>query len=565
MKPLSNKSFKNHIGNVPLKRKPDDFPYIPADRVTITGGEKEDIIFTAGSFFKECKNSGPSPEKGGATSEITDSTSVKGKNNPYKFASKYTIEDIMTDPVKAKAFEKEYLQGESDYFSVARDKKTQLIYDGYNLSEDTGLIKDVRFWSAPSKESLDIGICIRALAGDEKAALVLSKNNPSAAKEVAAGILEKKMESYMDFYKENPGYSGFLPWIYIKDKVTAADGWEGQLPGLDNGEWVWSVVVAERELRKAGFSDVADQYGKYVDILTSKLSDIFYDKEAGKIRADVKVVSPQSEDSKYETQINVPGKCAHLSDFHEGLMLILFVLLFSKDMAEEDVSRIWKNIETKRVETEHGTTWEAWCGSSHESWAYMFFPYRDIPEYKDLFRIREKIRTQNAAERGYPGLASSTNEPGGTGYFSACGIENIGTMEPVHNDTFAIYGAFPLLQEFSDKPSEGNYGLAWLLNMLKANKMQGPLGGGESASNDGKKVSCVKTVDGTFPNLLSMMGGIEKETGEMMKDYGIYDKFKGLMESKYRDAFGSEPLKEKCDFALPSVQVPVNSSEDYSI
>lgn len=554
MKPVSSKPIEKEPKKIFLREKKDDPFKMPSDSVIISGKEKEDFVLIPSKIDGVTVNN-----------KLTEGAGIKEKNNPYKFSSKYTIKDIMTDPVKAKAFATEYLAGENAYFSIARDEKTQLMYDGYNLHEDTGLIKDVRFWSAPSKESLDLGICIKALGGDEKAALVVSKNNPSDAKKIAADILKKKMDSYMKFYKENPGYGGFLPWVYVDGEIRPAKGWEGQLPGLDNGEWVWSVLAAEKALRKAGFKDIADHYGKYGDILKSKLTDIFYDKEAGKIRADVKVVSPESPDSKYETQIDVPGKCAYLSDFHEGLMLILSVLLLGKDMPEKEVERVWKNVDTKRVETKYGTTWEAWCGSTHESWAYLFLPYRDIPNYKDLFRIREKIRTQNSAARQYPGRAASTNEPGGNGYLSACGIEGIGTMEPEHNDVFATYGAFGLLFEFSDKPAQGNYGLAWLLNMLKANKMQGPLGGGESATNDGKKACCVKTVDGTFPNLLAMMGGIEKETSEMMKDYGIYDKFKGLMESKYKEAFGSKPLKENCDFALPSVSVPTDVSEDFSV
>ncbi len=481
---------------------------------------------------------------------------------PFKFASKYTVQEIMTDPVKAKAFEQDYLKGEGEYFSLARDKKTGLIFDGFNLDEKTGHIKDVRFWSAPSKESLDIGLCIKALEGDEKAALVVSKNNPSMAKQVAADILEKKMGSYMDFHKKNPGYGGFLPWIYIKDEVTPASDWVGAIPGLDNGEWVWSVLSAERALRKSGMTELADKYKEYSDLLTSKLGKIFYDKEAGKIRADVQVVNPESPDTEYKTSKNVPGKCDYLGDFHEGLMLILFVSLFAKDISEDDQKKIWENVHTKRVEHKDGTTWEAWCGSAHESWAYLFLPFRDIPEYKALFRIREEIRTQNAAERGYPGLGASTNEPGGTGYLSACGIEGIGTMEPVHNDKFAIYGVFPTLQECAGK-TEGNQGLAWLLNMLKANKMQGPLGGGESATNDGKKACCVKTVDGTFPNLLAMTGGLEHETADMLKEYGIYDKFIHIMESKYKEAFGTEPLREPKGLAIPSVPVPTDCSGDY--
>ena len=529
----------------------------------------EDVFIPSELTSDITKGLGELKEKIGNPVDTSGNIKANGEitgTNPYKIASKYTVHDIMTDPVKAKAFEKDYLKGENSFFSIARDEKTGLIFDGFNLNEDTGTVKDVRFWSAPSKESLDIGICVKALLGDSKAALVVSKNDPSKAKDVAADILKKKMDSYMKYNKENPGYGGFLPWVYIKDdKVTPADGWAAQVPGLDNGEWIWSVLVAEKALKKSGYGEIADSYGKYVDILKDHASKMFYDRDTGKIRGDVKILSPQSNDSAYETMKDVPGRCAYIGDFHEGLMLTLFVGLFGKDISDDDMKKIWSNVSTKRVEAKQGTTWEAWCGSSHESWAYLFLPYRDIPEYKDLFTTREIIRTQNAAEKGYPGLASSINEPGGQkGYLSYCGIEGIGTDQPDRNDTFAIYGAFPLLLEFSDKETP-NYGLAWLLNMLKANKCEGPLGGGESSTNDGLHASCMKTVDGTLPNLLGMMGGLEKETGEMLKDTGVYDKFIKLMKGKYDEAFGTEPLKRKADFALPSVAVPTDVSKDYSI
>ena len=126
-------------------------------------------------------------------------------------------------------------------------------------------------------------------------------------------------------------------------------------------------------------------------------------------------------------------------------------LCLGKGLPEGASKKIWDSTKMNRVETKWGTTWEAWAGSSHESWAHLFVPFRDISTYNNLFKIREKIRSQNAAERGYPGFASSTNEPGGNGYLSACGIEGIGTLEPKHNNVFAIYGAFPMLLEFSER------------------------------------------------------------------------------------------------------------------
>ena len=105
--------------------------------------------------------------------------------------------------------------------------------------------------------------------------------------------------------------------------------------------------------------------------------------------------------------------------------------------------------------------------------------------------------------------------------------------------------------------------MAWLLNMLQTQKMQGPLGGGESATNDGTKISPMKTIDGTLPNVLAMTGGLAAETAEMLKSKGLYDRFMKIVEGELKEAMGTESLKEPVGFALPRVKVPTDNIPDY--
>ena len=170
------------------------------------------------------------------------------------------------------------------------------------------------------------------------------------------------------------------------------------------------------------------KYKDYIAMLRANAIKMFYDEKAGKVRADVHIVSPERADSLYETIINKPGRCTYLTGehgVHEGVMMVLFVTLFGENFPEYERSIVWSDIKMKRVEHKYGTTWEAYWGSAHESWAYLFLPLRDIPGYKNLFRIREIIRCQNAVERGYPGFATSANKPGGDGYLDGAGIEGV--------------------------------------------------------------------------------------------------------------------------------------------
>ena len=480
------------------------------------------------------------------------------KGHPaWRFAKDYTINDVFSSRDKAEAFITQYLTWESGFFSIVRHPVTGFSYDGFNLDRNTGRPDGPRIFSAPSKECLDVGLCASAISGNRRAAIVISPKDPGNAPQKALEILERKIAGYEKFQRDNPGYSGYLPWYICDEDVKPTKDWQNEFPGLDNGEWIWTMLVAERALDLKGHTALAKRYRAYNDRIKSNIVAIFYDEKAGKVRGDIRFAPDGKGGFNYAT---APGKCTYLAGehgVHEGMMLAMYMCLFGKGLPANATPRIWSNTCMKRVEHKYGTTWEGWYGSSHEEWAYLVLPLRDIPEYRALFRIREKIRTQNACERGYPGFATSfllnRNE-----YMDKAGIEGITSETVKNNHTFALYGDFPLLLVCLDpaEKTDGNYGLAWLLNMLKADRMQGPTGAGEGGTNDGSAVADVKTIDGSFTIIMALAGGLCNETAEMMKHEKCYERFKEIMLGEYREAFGSEPLREPVNFALPDARVP---------
>ncbi|MCE7870727.1 hypothetical protein DYH09_10145 [bacterium CPR1] len=468
-----------------------------------------------------------------------------------RFARSYRPGELLENPGRAAEFVRDYVDHEADYFQAARDPDSGLTYDGFDLDPRSGELTDVRFWSAPSKECLDMGILIKALKGDELATRLVSA-------EQAARILSQKLDSYEAFQRQQPGYGGFLPWFYGGTSLHPAPDWKGDAPGMDNGEWVWTMLVAEKALKDSGHNELAQRYANYNQRLQENVVKMFFDPEARKVRGDVHIADPWSAGTTYHTNHGVPGRADYLSGehgVHEGMMLVLYLTLFGQGLPEGAAERIWDGIAMKRVEHPAGTTWEGFWASAHESWAYLFLPLRDMEGYRKLFRVREQIRTQNAEQRDYPGFATSANEPGRDSYIDGAGIENIASQPIRNNHTYALYGAFPLLLEFAGKTGP-NPGLVWLHNMLLGPQMQGPAGGGEAGTNDGRMASHVKTVDGTFPNLLALMGGIERETAEMLRERGLYERFRAIMQAELDETFAAAPLRESGAYALPDVLIP---------
>jgi hypothetical protein len=441
----------------------------------------------------------------------------------------------------------QFLDHEAAFFQVARDPDSGLTDDGWDLDPRTGEPLKPRKFSAASKECLDLALLVKALHGHPLIARVVSPDDPEQAPQIAREILAKKIRSYEAYRQAYPGFAGYMAWFESGAQARPMGGWQKAFPTLDLGEMMWALLLAERALEDTGHQQLADQYRAFNQKLAQKARDAMFHPTKIGVRGRVEVSDPLSAETTYHGDGLMTGE----HGVHEGQMIVLYMSLYG-GLTPEESDVVWKDIAMKRVEHPYGTTWQGFWGSPHEQWAYLFLPYRDLPEYRQLFRIREKIRTLNAAERGYPGLGASAHHPLGKGYMSAVGIEGIGSQPLEFQDTYTPYGAFPLLLEFAGQ-SANNVGLVWLHNMLLGPGMQGPFGAGESGDNAGTGVAPIKTIDATFTTLLALSGGLEEETADMLRADGKYDQFLDIMRGEYEEVFGDVPLREPQDFALPSL------------
>ena len=75
-----------------------------------------------------------------------------------------------------------------------------------------------------------------AIAGSPEAARFLSPTDTAAAPEIAASIMQTKLQTYLKFNETNPGFGGFLPWITADSQdLTPTWDWVNRVPALDNG------------------------------------------------------------------------------------------------------------------------------------------------------------------------------------------------------------------------------------------------------------------------------------------------------------------------------------------
>lgn len=473
----------------------------------------------------------------------------------WRFAWRYKTDDFRNDPAKSADFLNDYLSHEAEFFAKARHPESGLTYDGWNLDPKTGVPVASRNFSAASKECLDLGMCVKALYGDPIISQVVSPEDPSQAPQVAADILGKKLRSYQAYQENYPGFAGHVTWFHSGQSMDPVEGWKNAVPTLDMGEMAWALLLAEKALKDTGRSELAEGYKAYNDDLISRSKEILFEPKSGGVRGHVHISDPKDPNATFSGDGIMTGE----HGVHEGQMVVSYATLFS-DLNQEQRDHIWDDISMKRVETRYGTTWEGYWGSPHEEWAHLFLPYHDVDGFKDLFRIREKIRSQNAVAHDYPGFAASAHHPIKDRYMSAAGLEGVNSQPLEFQDTYTPYGAFPMLLQFAGEIS-GNVGLAWLHNMLVGPKLQGPMGAGESGHNDGLGAAPVKTIDVSFTNLLALSGGLQKETAEMLKERGKYTQFIERMQSEYDEAFAGAPLREPTDFAYPEEPAPVGSRE----
>ncbi len=480
-----------------------------------------------------------------------------------RFPFNHTIDDVLRSPHAARQFVEDFFDHEAPFFRAARDATTGLAFDGVDIDPSTGKLAGYRRLTATSKECTDVAVIAKILTGDPLAARLMGKGVDVRSEALA--ILARKMDSYERFDREYPGYGGFMPWIKIgaDGSLGPADKhWENNVPSLDNGEWMFTLLAVEHVLRQQGEAALADRYKAWNEKLAKNVKRVFWDDEKQAVRVQAKISDIRDPNARYGSH-DGDAFMRGPHGVHEGAMILHYMSLYANPgLTAEQVKHVWSETKMEAVEHKHGTTWQGYWGSPHEEWEFVIMPKRDQEDWAKLFRIRQKLRTQDAVERGKPAFGASINAPdsgpqerAGVPYAGDHGIPSIAFSSTTDYPFYAVYGVFTLLLEQANTP-ERREGLAWLLNSLRARDAVTAMGAGESVNNDGSKSSPMKTIDGSFLNWLGLMGGLCDEVRERMKADGTYARYQEILREEYRETFSDRPLREPSDFVGPRVSVP---------
>jgi hypothetical protein len=479
------------------------------------------VFFLSVSFL--CVQSFPSPSpvlmNGGGVSRNVDGKEENAP--PCRFAFSYTKEDVLRDP---SAFLEDLLARESAFLKFAVENETGLSYDGSQIDLQTGGLvpSGLHFWSAASKESLHISIFAQFLKGNPRAQRVVP-----FSKEEVLELLEKKITTYEGFFTRFPGYGGFLPWYFIKDGgIVPATGWENQTPALDNGQLAWAVYALRRVLHAIGENDLAQRYDMQWNLMRHTAMTLFWNATMHSIRPVAGIVdtskSPLEPGNVVQPVCGAPP--CWLDDFYEGDLFAHFLQLYADPKpSDSDFQEMW-HAKMKKLECvdysipsspdKKITVMRGWWFSSHETWPVLLMPFSDCRLHRRIYDNMERCRTWNSREKGIPGLYASVTDLSKTpGYISATGIQEVAFQKVLRADVITPYAAFPTLI------ANETIGALWLWNMLRGDRMQGPMGTTEAVSIHGKDISNVVTWDSKMTTVTALLGGIvivmtTKETHE---------------------------------------------------
>jgi len=474
-----------------------------------------------------------------------------------RFAKNYKIEEILNNAAIREQFKWDIASWEGNFAKngIGLNMATGFTYDGHGINYATGLPENgtLHYWSAPSKESIHLILLAQSIAGDKYARKFVC--NECAGPEwmddafkKTITILTNKINSYEKFNNTFPGFGGFLPWVYLNDSgIIPANGWSNQVPGLDNGEWVWGLKASIVALKTMNQTQLASRYQSLFDYLAKNVLMIFYAGH-GLINAVTYINNTKVPPfvGNYHT---VPGNPGYLDDPYEGETMAVFMDLYAhwgKNISQRNL--IWKVKEPKlqRVEfvSNDGniTVQRGWYFSSHEQWKYLELPYRDVPINWRVFLNGERARTRNSVMNKYRGLFASVNQVSPYGvynlppYLSAAGIPSIAFQEAIMFTTVTPYASFPTIL------ADPGVGLAWYHLMISGPAMQGPLGSTEACNTSGTAISPVTTWDSKITTLAAIVGGCVDLVRDGLKFDNKYDRFIEVINKEWTYKFGDKPL-----------------------
>jgi len=508
--------------------------------------------------------------------------------NTCRFAPLYSMNDILENEQSINNFIENVLYWEGNFQSdgVGINMATGYTYDGHALDYSTGDIASygLHNFSAPSKESIHLGMLAKALVGSnlngpnaldffhilvnqteqEKATIVKSGNQNL---DNVITLLYRKINTYEKFLSNYPGYGGFMPWVSVDDQgISPIPGyWTGRVPGLDNGEMIWGIyavynILMSNETYSTNYPNLGQRYKNYFDTLASNAIMMFYNSN-GYISSvtSIKDIYSQPYPGNYQ---NDGG---YLDDPYEGELLTVFMDLFCQWPSEQALDQVWINkrnlLQSATFSTPKGdiTVQKGWWFSSHEQWKYLMLPYKSVDINNRVFMNGERARTWFSFVNDYPGLfASVTNVSlpnDNPNYVSATGIQSIAFETVLTNDLMTPYGSFPLF--LTGEPS---LGLSWYYNMLLSPAMQNPYGSTESFNPQGTEISPVITWDSKITTLLSIVGGLADINSIYLTIDSKIDRFQYIINREWSLAFPNLQ-GEDLPFMFPQVQTPMKLND----
>ncbi len=474
---------------------------------------------------------------------------------------------------QARTFMRQVARREARFLrpGVGYDDATGMTYDGHDIDIATGELRagGPNNRSAASKESLHLIVLYKAIAGDETAQRLISPDAPERAAEIALQVLDRKIRSYRDFDRRHPGFGGFLPWYRIEGgRVEPLADWTSRVPGLDNGQLAWSLYVVARGLRQHGHRALARRYEQHLERMGRNVVRIFYDPSRRLMRGEARLgrgssVAPGR--NRYETQ------GYHIDDPFEGDLLYHFADLFG-DWRGHAGGRdaMWQRPARRQpavFDDGNGpiTVSKGHWHSSHEQWGFAVLPYVDVEAARTIFDNEQRMRTIHAARRG-EWLKASAHVPqrdnAPIAYLNALGIGDQGvTIDRVEpNDVYAPYATFPLALAEGHDPGGHDHArrvfATWLRTMVRAPRMWGPYGMGESFNGSGDAIAPTLTWDGKILPLVAWMGGIVAETRQYLAAEGRYQRFVEHVRSDYAHFEGRPIEGTQRPLEPPSRNVP---------
>jgi hypothetical protein len=519
----------------------------------------------------------------------------------HNFAKYFSQVDFLDNPVTRQVYKTLICYWEGKFISpdIGYHPISCITYDGYNY-----LRKKKRRWTAPSKESLHLGLIACALNGNRLSQLALISHKMDTINQVddkhkldtviptCLHVLECKFAEYERYSSENEGCGGFLPWVKLDSEngTMSPINEKVYLPALDNGQFAWSIIAVLQSLRKMDQTTQVQQLTSICERIMNRLirsaQIIFVDHNI--IRERTLVLNPKGAVSPenyttatyiIEEDHRVLEKPSILSDPYEGELMIMFLDLCCDWAKSNNVCDLYWNDQKRYVrdfiakfplEQEEKITVERGSFfSSHEQWKVMVLPYLTNEKYATLFKNNEIARTHHSVNRDYRGLFATANvfcenNSEKEEHVLCYGIDSLshhGNIKNMMNhalkgDLFAApYASFPLFMV------DDTRAIAWYHSMVSVPDMQTEYGSLESFRINNEQVHDAMTWDGKITTVLAMCGGTCDILEQWMKENNKLEMFNKRLQSRF-DAI--EIMTSDTVIALPEEQHHDTLLEFYS-